>query len=137
MKKYSAIIFLLCIFILVFYACSFSREDRDKIRDLRFTVVDDREIPQELMSLIEEKKQGVFKLTFHTDRSSYLVVGYGEQPTGGYSISVNEFYLTSNAAILQTTLIGPSQTEAPSNEPSFPYIVIMTDYLRETPVIFQ
>lgn len=36
----------------------------------------------------------------------YLVVGYGRQPTGGYSIIVDELYTTENTIVFATTLTG-------------------------------
>ncbi|MEW4412605.1 protease complex subunit PrcB family protein [Clostridium sp. AN503] len=63
-------------------------------------------------------------------------MGYGEQPTGGYSISVNELYLTENSIVIDTELKGPEKGEEVGVEKSYPYIVVQTEYL-ENPVIFQ
>ena len=66
----------------------------------------------------------------------YLCTGYGEQPTGGYSIAVEELYLTENAVYIDTTLIGPSKGETLTEMPSYPWIVVMTEDL-ELPAVFQ
>ena len=63
-------------------------------------------------------------------------MGYGEQETGGYSISVRELYLTENAIVADTELLGPQNLEQTGAEKSYPYIVIKTEYLEE-PIIFQ
>ena len=81
---------------------------------------------------------GTFNLK-NTGRNVTLVVsyvGYEAQPTGGYSISVKELYLTENSIILQTELMGPEKGEDPGTEQSFPYIVLRTELLEE-PVVFQ
>lgn len=57
-------------------------------------------------------------------------MGYGVQPTGGYSISVNELYLTDNSIVVNTELKGPEKGENAGAEQSFPYIVIRTEYLE-------
>lgn len=116
--------------------CSVGRDDGGKVRDLEFTVVGDGEVPQELMKTIEEKKSDVFKLTYSDGQSLYIVSGYGEQPTGGYSITVEELYLTENSIVMDTDLKGPENGEDPGSEKSYPYIVIKTEYL-ENPVVFQ
>ena len=64
------------------------------------------------------------------------MVGYGEQATGGYSISVNELYLTENSIVIDTELKGPEKGETVGVEKSYPYIAVQTEYL-ENPVIFQ
>ena len=52
---------------------------------------------------------------------------YIEQPSGGYSISVNEFYETEESLFIDTTLIGPGKAENVTNTPTRPYIVIKTE----------
>lgn len=136
MKRWLTVITVTSIIIMSLFGCSFSKEDKDKVKDLEFTVVEDAEVPEELMKLIEEKKQSSFKLTYSNDQALYIVVGYGEQLTGGYSISVNELYLTSNSIVIQTNLIGPAKDETPAQEPTYPYVVVKLE-LREEPVIFK
>ena len=114
--------------------CSVSRED--KVRDLEFQVAAQGELPQELSKLIAQKVSQPFKLTYTDSQNLYIAVGYGAQPTGGYSISVKELYLTENSIILQTELMGTEKGEDPGTEQSFPYIVLRTELLEE-PVVFQ
>ena len=116
--------------------CSFSKDKEDKVRDLDFTVATEAEIPEELRQIIGEKLAEPFKLTFSDDTSLYIVVGFGKQPTGGYSIALNELYLTENSIVIDTELLGPEKGETTGTEESFPYIVIRTEYL-ENPVVFQ
>lgn len=116
--------------------CSVEKEHQDKVRDLEFTVVGEADVPGELAQIIAEKKTSPFKLTYSNDQGLYIVTGYGEQATGGYSITVNELYLTENSIVIDTELIGPEKGETAGVEASYPYIVIQTEYL-ENPVIFQ
>ena len=116
--------------------CSASKDDGDKVRDLDFTVAGDLDVPDELKKLIAEKQQQPFKLTYSDDKNLYIAVGYGEQATGGYSISVNELYLTENSIVIDTELKGPEKGENPGADKSYPYIVVRTEYL-ENPVVFQ
>lgn len=116
--------------------CSMSRDDGKKVRDMEFTVTVEAEIPQELKQIIAEKQQNPFKLTYSDDKNLYIVVGYGKQDSGGYSIAVNELYLTENSIVLDTELSGPEKGENVGTEASYPYIVIRTE-LSELPVVFQ
>lgn len=112
------------------------KEDQDKVRDLEFAVVSETELPEELAKLVAEKKAAPFKLTYSNDQGLYIVVGYGEQATGGYSIAVRELYLTENSIVVDTELLGPQKGEEVGVEKSYPFLVIQTEYL-ENPVIFQ
>lgn len=116
--------------------CSADAEDGGKVRDLEFTVVGDGEIPAELMNTIEGKKTNPFKLTYSDDQGLYIVTGYGEQDSGGYSIVVDELYLTENSIVIDTELRGPESGENGGSEKSYPYIVVKTEVL-ENPVVFQ
>lgn len=72
------------------------------------------DIPEELQNDIEEKKAADFKMTYKDSEFLYIVRGYGEQETGGYSICIRDLYLTSNAIIFDTELIGPAARGKPS-----------------------
>ncbi|WP_375340393.1 protease complex subunit PrcB family protein [Lacrimispora amygdalina] len=116
--------------------CTVNGDNGDKVRDLDFSVVADTDIPQELRQIIAEKQQSPFKLTYSDDKNLYIVVGYGKQASGGYSIAVNDLYLTDNSIVLDTELIGPEKGENTGTEPSYPFIVIRTE-MSELPVVFQ
>ncbi len=116
--------------------CSFLSEETVKLRDLEFTVLSEEKIPQELLAIIEEKKAAPFQVTYSDNENLYICVGYGEQETGGYSIAVNELYLTESNICAATCLLGPDISQKGNKTPSYPYIVIKTEYLEQT-VIFE
>lgn len=114
----------------------FDKGAEEKVKDLEFTVVGQNEIPKELMDMIEQKKAEEFRLTYTSGEDLYIAVGYGEQQTGGFSISVPEFYLTENSMVIKTELQGPEQGSQQAASPSHPFIVIKTKFIEE-PVVFQ
>lgn len=139
MKKISIFIGMLVVcfglsFLLA--GCTMLSEERIKLRDLDFTVLSEEKIPEELMTIIQEKKGEPFKLTYCDNDNLYISIGYGEQATGGYSIAVNELYLTDNAIYVNTSLLGPESAVQGDKAPSYPCIVIKTEKLDET-VIFE
>ena len=121
---------------LLFAGCSVEQTNRTKISDLDYTIVAEADIPEELQNDIEEKKAADFKMTYKDSEFLYIVRGYGEQETGGYSISIRNLYLTSNAVIFDTELIGPHKGETISKSPSYPYIVVKVE-LRNENVVFE
>ena len=101
-----------------------------------FTVVKPEEIPDELKKVMEEHKEEEIQIVFEDKGSLYAVRGYGKQETGGYSISVDECLEGESKISIATTLIGPSQTEGLSKDPSFPVIVLKMES-RDKEVEFQ
>jgi len=107
-----------------------------KIRDIDFTIASQDEILKEIRELIEERQQDPFKLTYSDGGYLYIVVGYGKQSTGGYSITVENLYLAENGIYAETKLIGPSKDDTPGEAPSYPYIVIKIENIDKV-VIFN
>lgn len=116
--------------------CAIEKTNRTKVRDLDYHVVTEAEIPAELKTQIEEKLAADFKMTYETTEYLYIVRGYGEQQTGGYSIQVVELYLSSNAIFFKTSLIGPRKGENAAKSPSYPYIVVQTEKVDKN-VVFE
>ena len=94
------------------------------------------EIPEEFKKQINENKAKAMKLTYKDDEYLYIAEGFGTKETGGYSITVNQFYVKDKAMYFDTRLIAPDEGEKVSNQPSYPYIVIKTE-LSEMPVVFE
>ena len=117
-------------------ACSVKDVNSDKVSELDFTVVEDKDLPQELKKLIDEKKENTLRMTYTTKDYTYMIVGYGTQETSGYSIRVNDVYLGKNAVYVDVNLIGPAAGEQVTEMPTTPYIVIKVEK-REESVIFQ
>lgn len=127
---------LLAAVLLLQSGCTFLSEEKLKLRDLEFTVLGEEKIPAELKTIIEEKKAAPFQITYTDNENLYICIGYGQQETGGYSIAVEELYLTDSNICVNTSLLGPDASEKTNKTPSFPYIVLKTEFLEQT-VIFE
>ena len=130
-KNVAAAMLLLCV---VLTGCGMSGERNIKLRDLDFTVLSEEKIPEELKTVITEKRSEPFRLTYSDNQNLYISIGYGEQKTGGYSIAVDELYLTDDAVHVSTSLLGPDITgqKSGAGKPTTPYIVIKTELLDKT-----
>lgn len=135
MKKFLSVMLTICILFLL-AACSAKQLGTEKIRDIEFTVVEEKNIPKELKKIIEEKEKQVMKLTYADQGALYIVQGYGEQPTSGYSIIVKECFETKNAIYVHTNLMGPAKDEPIVGIQTYPYIVIKMEYSDKN-VVFQ
>lgn len=133
MKKHIVTIALALMFLLM--GCSIGKVENIRVRELDYTVVSDRDIPEKLKENIEERKEEPFQLAFESEGYLYIARGYGAKTTGGYSISVEDLYLGKNGIYVQTVLYGPETEEEMKKGVSHPYIVIKLEG-RSEPVMF-
>ncbi len=135
MRIYKCIALSICV-LLYISGCSVVKTNTEKENDLEFNVVSGSEIPKELLEFIEENKSSKMKLTYTDQGLEYVIIGYGEQNTSGYSVEVLEFYETENTVVISTNLLGPSPQEEIVESSTFPYIVILIEE-TEKPIMFE
>lgn len=135
MKKTVSLFCLAAVLMMILSGCQFVHMEEGKKTALDYTVVKQEDIPKEVVTLIEEKRAKEFQMTYQSGDYLYLIKGYGQQMSGGYSIQVEELSLSDSAVFFTTKLLGPSDNSQ-GGEPSYPYIVIKMQY-REEPVQFQ
>lgn len=123
---------LLC----VLTGCSVEKKGEDKQNDVEFTIAEEEEIPKEMARVIEEQKKEPFQITYGDKEYLYIGQGYGEQPTSGYSISVDSCYETEHAIYIHTSLLGPGTEEEISDNPTCPYVVVRVKW-SEKHVVFE
>ena len=114
------VIVLLC-WILIFAGMSgcLSGGAQEERISVAFQVVAFDKAPQKLQEIIEEHKKEEIKMTWEGDEGRYIIRGYGEQPTGGYSIRADAVELMGDGLHVTTTLI-PPQKEQAAAEASYP-----------------
>lgn len=130
---------LLCMLVLgawLLSGCSIQKQQPEKLKDLEYTILTEQEIPEEFHQMLEEKKENPMMLTYLDQDALYLGVGYGVQPTAGYSIVVESLYLSPDGIYLDTTLIGPGADEMVAQVETYPYLVLRMER-REESVIFE
>lgn len=135
-KVAAALFLVLIIGSLTFTGCQNKENSSDKLEDLEFTVVGERDTPEALQEMIRQKKETAFKLTYADGQDMYIVIGKGPQNGGGFSVVVRELYRTENAIVIKTELIGPEKGEETGTEKTYPVLIVKTGFYEE-PVVFQ
>ena len=137
MKKCKYLIFFFVLLAVMLSACSAADTGAESERkEVDFTVMDPRRLPEELAGLIEENKQNEIRMTYTDGTALYLIRGYGEQKTGGYSIEGAGCTEDAETVYFDTRLLGPSGQEKLPKEPSYPYLVVKVE-LRDKEVLIQ
>lgn len=124
------------ILVLGMAGCGFTSTSDQKVKDVEYTVVEDRDLPEELKRIIAQKKKQELRMTYATKEYTYIVAGYGTQQTSGYSIGIDELYASENAVVLKTSLLGPGKDESINSVETYPYVVVKIER-TEYPVVFH
>ena len=119
MKKavFLRIVLTAAVLALLLSGCRFVRVEEEERKPVDYTVVERRDIPEELSRLMEEKKEKEFQLSYET------------------GIQVEELGESSNGIFFVTKLLGPEDLKE-VGVPSYPCIVIKTRK-QEKPVTFR
>lgn len=133
-KNRTKLIITLMVCIAITSACGIEKINNKKTNDIDFTVVAENEIPQEIQQIIEERKEGEFKVTYSDEQYTYIIIGYGKQKHEGYSITVKNLYETKNAIFVKTEFQGPKEYTNTEVQ-TYPVIVIKMEY-NDKNVIF-
>lgn len=131
-KRYITIGFLTAS---IMTGCSIGKVENIRVRELDYTVVNERDIPEKLKETIEKRKETPFQLAFESEGYLYIAKGYGIRDTGGHCITIEDLYLGKNGIYVQTVLYGPETEEEKGRGKSYPYIVIKLEG-RNEPVMF-
>lgn len=138
MKERLTIFTITCVMTaLCIMGCSMEDTEEDKLKDIEFTVIGEEQQPDSLKDIIAEKSAEKFQISYTLGEELYIAIGYGEQPSGGYSISVNAFYETEDSLVIDTTLIGPGKAENVTNTPTHPYIVVKCENIADKMIEFK
>ena len=105
-------------------------------REVEFVIVSEECIPEAVKTIIETRKEEEMKLTYVDGKERYVIIGYGKQNTGGYSIYVKDIYATENTLYVDTCLLGPSKNSKIKEAPSYPVIVLQISEMG-IPVVFK
>lgn len=111
-----------------------------KKKSIDFTVCDESRMPNELLEIVNEKKEKIFKLSYINDNYLYIAVGYGERNRQDFSVIVEDLYVTDNAIYVDTELYmkenTPTDSLAEGETSMYPYIVIKCEKI-DLPVVFD
>lgn len=127
---------LVLIFLILLTGCSMTEQKQEKHKDLECSVMKEDEIPQPLMEVIEENKTKEMKLSYEKDGNLYIARGFGEQKTGGYSITTRYCYLAEDGIHVRFELLGPPAGETLQEEVACPYIVVKVQATGEN-ILFE
>lgn len=115
--------------LLLLTGCAERYDSTVKLRNLDFTVIDREDLPDELLTVIEEKRKHPFQIFYADQGTLYIAEGYGRQTETGYSVAVKELYETEDAIHIRTELLGPKPGEMTKEIATYPYVAVKLGYI--------
>ena len=135
-RKRLLLVLFLCLFCFAVLAGCKGKNAKVEGEALDITVLSKEDIPEELQKVIEEHKTQEITMSYQAGDALYIVRGYGQQETGGYSISVEACVLADDGIHVLFQLHGPAADETIVKEPSWPCVVLKLPY-REGEIFFD
>lgn len=125
MKKCGILLLFFAAFFAALWGCGRAEKEKGSDRkEVDYTVMDVRKLPKELLKIMEENKKDEIRMTYTDGDAMYLVRGYGQQKTGGYSIEVVQCTEDEESILFDTRLIGPSGQKKLAEDPSYPFLAV-------------
>lgn len=97
---------------------------RAKVQPVKYEICAEKNIPERLQKILEERKKKPGTLAYKNSRYTYLVVCYGEKPYSGYSVRVEQCWKNEEQLYLETQLIGPAASEEVVETLTYPFLVV-------------
>ncbi|MGN0396322.1 MAG: protease complex subunit PrcB family protein [Coprococcus sp.] len=117
--------------------CSIFKESDDG-DSLLYDICDVSMLPDELLSIIDSKKQEAFNLVYSNNTYTYIVMAAGKQERDDVGIEVEKMYRDQNAIYVKSILrkiATPGDTVA-GDGISYPYTVLRIQK-TDMPIIFK
>jgi len=100
-------------------------EAPDAPEDVRYSVVDEKDIPDHIVRAIEETKSEETSMVFDGEAGTqYVYIALGERRTGGYHINIESVERSGDRILISYSEIKPADNEMVTQVLTYPWIVL-------------
>lgn len=92
--------------------------------NIEYTLIKAEDVPETFKSQIDMEMKQEFDMVYSDGNYMYIAIGYGELPTGGYNISLEELVEKNGKICIRTRLHAPEDESNVIQEFTCPYLVI-------------
>lgn len=137
MRRWLFFLLFFCLLLPEMAGCRIVDVSEGEIREVDYTVPGDDSLPEEVKKVLEAQGEEPFSLAYESGGFLYLMKGYGQQKSGGYSIRVERLYTSGQVIHVKTELIGPATREEQKGDGSCPVIVLKLEARKGSTVVFE
>ena len=91
---FGAVLICAAAFTAALTGCVSTQAETEKIRDMKYEVIEEEDIPQSLREMIKGGEKKPFRITYSDQGFLYIAQGYEVQPTTVYSGELTQLYAT-------------------------------------------
>ncbi len=85
------------------------------------------QLPAEVEEWIEESMQDFAAQTYRLEGVLYLLVTYGEKPTGGYGVEITDIAMQDEQVVVTAEFTEPAEDEMVTQALTYPYDLAMIE----------
>ena len=113
-------------------------EVSDSGEPLLYDVCDETMLPDELVTIIDKKKEKPFNLVYSNSTYTYIVIAAGMQDRDDVGVTLEEMYKDDNAIYIKGVLrqVATPTDGVKGDNVSFPYMVVRIVKM-DLPVVFK
>ncbi len=127
MFKQKWLLLLLALLFLVAAGCGQEQLPAEPDSDEGVEIVLPDQLPAEVEEWIEDSRQELAGQTYELEGVLYLLVTYGERPTGGYDVEITDIAIQDDKVVVTAEFTEPAEDEMVTQALTYPYDLAMIE----------
>ncbi len=127
MLKQKWLLLLLALLFLVAAGCGQEQLPVEPDNDEGVEVILPDQLPAEVEEWIEGARQEFAGQTYELEGVLYLLVTYGERPTGGYDVEITDIAVQDDRVVVTADFTEPAEDEMVTQALTYPYDLAMIE----------
>ena len=128
---FGAVLICAAAFTAALTGCVSTQAETEKIRDMKYEVIEEEDIPQSLREMIKGGEKKPFRITYSDHIYAFFIF-----LQFFFCVFLKYLFETQRAFFINTTLIGPKKGEEKEKAETYPYIVVQTEDVKKD-VLFK
>ncbi len=125
-RKFVCLLIAALCLILLLSACNKNKTDSDKYEQVQYEVINPETLKDKAISQWYEDSywRNAAHSVNHIDGYEYVLIGAGEVPTGGYSVSITKAQKEDETIVFYANLMPPAQGAPVTQAITYPHILV-------------
>jgi len=127
MKKVQVFVVMLVVMILLVAGCAQEGVPVEPVNDQEEEAILPDQLPEEIETWIEDSKDQFAAQTYELEGILYLLVTYGEKPTGGFDVEITNIVVQDEKVEVTVEFTEPGEDDMVTQALTYPYDLAMLE----------
>lgn len=127
MKKVQVFVVMLVVMILLVAGCAQEGVPVEPVNDQEEEAILPDQLPEEIETWIEDSKDQFAAQTYELEGILYLLVTYGEKPTGGFEVEITNIVVQDEKVEVTVEFTEPGEDDMVTQALTYPYDLAMLE----------